>query len=451
MSNEIVLKEVPFTKKLLRIALPISFQYLMLAAVAAADALMLGHFNQNSMAAVSLASQVQFIQNMFIAAVISIEGILGAQYWGKKDGESLNKIFAIAIKMNVIIDLVFWAICLFIPKQLMSLLTDQKILIEIGARYLTIASWSYLITGISQCYHAMMKVSDHPARTATISACTVLINIILNALLIFGLFGLPAMGVDGAAYATLISRIIELIWCVANSYRKNYIHLRIKSFFKKAGNIFLDYIKLMLPILGASLLWGAGFASYSVFMGHLGLDAVAANSVASVIRDLLCCFCNGLSSAAAVVIGNELGAGNLSRGKEYGDKILKIAFIMGAVITFLLLALTPLLTQMVTLTDGARFYLSGMLFINAFYMYGRTFNTIIINGVIDAGGDTSFDLYSLTICMWCLAIPFAILGTFVFHWPVLLVYACTCIDEVGKIPWVIGRYKKYIWVKDLTR
>jgi Na+-driven multidrug efflux pump len=186
-------------------------------------------------------------------------------------------------------------------------------------------------------------------------------------------------------------------------------------------------------------------------MGHLGTDATAANSIAAVVRDLVCCLCNGLASGGGILVGNELGAGHLDRGKLYGDRLVKIAFLTGFLSTAIMLAVTPFVTGFVKMTDQAERYLIGMMVIMAFYMVGRTVNTIIINGIFAAGGDTMFDMYSLAVCMWGIAIPLAVAGTFFLNWPVLVVYACTCLDEVGKIPWVMYHYKKYIWVKDLTR
>ena len=186
-------------------------------------------------------------------------------------------------------------------------------------------------------------------------------------------------------------------------------------------------------------------------MGHLGTDATAANSVAAVIRDLVCCLCNGLASGGGIMVGNELGAGDLKKGKLYGDRLAVLAFVTGFLSTGLMLFVTPLILHFVKLTDGAQEYLLGMMLIMAFYMIGRAVNTIIINGIFSAGGDTMFDMYSLLVVMWGIAIPLAAAGTFFLHWPVLVVYACTCLDEVGKIPWVLVHYKKYKWVKDLTR
>ena len=203
--------------------------------------------------------------------------------------------------------------------------------------------------------------------------------------------------------------------------------------------------------MGGSLCWGVGFTSYTAIIGHIGTDAAAANSVSAVVRDLICCVCNGIGSAAGIMVGNELGAGRLEKGKAYGIRLRNISYVIGFGSTALVLAVTPLVTHMVLLTDQAQKYLTGMMVIMAVYMIGRCVNTVTINGVLDGGGDTLFDMYSLIVCMWGIAIPLALAGAFWLDWPVLAVYACTCLDEVGKIPWVMCRFRKYKWVKDLTR
>ena len=451
MKQNTIFSDKIFISKLLHITLPIAFQNLMLASVAAADAIMLGFLNQNSMSSVSLATQIQFIQNMIVVAIVSVESILCAKYRKKKDTVSVSKIFAISLKLSITTSFFFFIGCIFFPRQLMLIFTNEESLILLGMDYLKIAGWSYLLTGISQCYLTLMKISDHPTQTATISSICVLVNIILNAIFIFGFFGLPPMDVKGAALATLFSRIIELIWCIIISYKKNYIHLNFNHFFSKHKILFIDFVKCLLPLIGASLFWGIGFTSYTAFMGHLGTDSAAANSVAAVIRDLLCCLCNGICTAAGIMVGNELGAGNLEKGKIYGDRIFKLSMLCGIIITLLTFASTPILSKIIKLTDKATLYFIQMMIILSIYMFGRTVNTIVINGIFAAGGDTLFDMYSLAVCMWGLAVPLAALGAFVFHWPIYLVYACTCIDEVGKIPWVIHHYKKYKWVKDLTK
>ena len=440
-----------FYQKLRKLALPISFQSLMLAAVAAGDALMLGRVAQNEMAAVSLATQIQFVQNMFLMAVTAAGSILGAQYWGKGDRDTVRSLFNMMLRWCGVVSLIFFTACELCPELLMRLFSHDDPIIEIGSAYLRIAGWSYLITGISQCYLTTMKVTDHVTPCAWISSSAVVINIILNAVFIFGLFGAPAMQARGAALATTLARVAELALCIVISSRETFLQPVWSKMFEKKKQLADDFRRQCFPLLGGGLFWGVGFTSYTAIMGHMGTDAAAANAVAAVVRDLICCVCNGVGSAAGIMVGNELGAGNLEKGKAYGIKLKNISFIIGFASMAVVLALTPLVVRMIVLTDDARQYLTGMMIIMAVYMIGRCVNTVTINGVLDGGGDTLFDMYSLAVCMWGIAIPLALLGAFVFHWPVLLVYACTCLDEVGKIPWVMYRFRKYKWVKDLTR
>ena len=440
-----------FYTRLRELALPILFQSLMLASVAAADALMLGRVAQEEMTAVSLATQIQFVQNIFLMAITAAGSILGAQYWGKGDRDAMQRIFHLMLRAAGLLSLLFCAGCVLAPELLMHAFAHDETLIRLGGAYLRIAGWSYLITGVSQCYLAMMKVSDHVTPSAWISSCAVVLNILLNALFIFGLFGLPRMQARGAALATTLSRLAELGLCLALSARQDYIRPALSRLFSPTPALARDFRRQCLPLMGGSLFWGVGFTSYTAIMGHLGVDAAAANSVAAVVRDLVCCACNGIAGAAGILIGNELGAGQLERGKAYGIKLKNLSYAIGFASTALVLAVTPLIVRMVILSDTARSYLTGMMVIMAVYMIGRCVNSVTINGILDGGGDTVFDMYSLAVCMWGIAIPLALLGAFVFRWPVLLVYACTCLDEVGKIPWVMIRFRKYKWVQNLTR
>lgn len=440
-----------FYEKLWSLMLPIVLQNLMLALVAVADAFMLGGLDQNYMSAVSLATQIQFIQNMFLSASTAGLAILGAQYWGKQDIKTLDDIFCMAIRICGIVSVLFFVACAFFPRYLMLIFTNEPVLIDYGVSYLRIAAFSYLMTGFSQCYIVMMKISEHAGQAATVSSITVVLNIVLNAIFIYGAFGIESMNVRGAALATLISRAVELFLSITFSHRPGFIRLKINRLFTGNKQLSKDFMKCSGPILGASLVWGIGFTSYSSFMGHLGTDAAAANSVAAVVRDIICCLSAGISSAAGIMVGNELGAGKLEKGKKYGIRLLKISLISGVVMTLLMVIFAPVILHFVKLTPQAADYLKQMFVVIAFYLIGRAVNDVVINGIFGAGGDTMFDMYSLVVAMWCVAIPLAVAGTYFLNWPVVVVYACTCVDEVGKIPWTLIHFKKYKWVKDLTR
>ncbi len=447
---DMMLSDKVFMKSLSKLALPIAAQSLMLSAVSVADTLMLGGVEQNAMAAVSLASKFQFLQNMMLSCFVAALVILGAQYWGKKDQDAVSRIFSIALRLCGVTSIAFFAACEFFPQVMMQAFTNDPELNRIASDYLRIAAWSYLLTGFSQCYLGLLKISDHAGDTAVISSAAVVLNILLNAVLIFGWIGEP-MGVQGAAVATLAARVIELIWAVALSYRNNYIRPDYSRFFQRDPVLARDFVRCMLPLLGAGLLWGVGFTAYSAFMGHIDQDAPAANSVASSVIELVCCLCNGLASGGGILVGNALGAGDLEKGKLYGTRMVKMSFFVGIGTSLLMFAITPLVMSIVQLSEVARGYLHSMMIVMSVYTVGRVVNTITINGIFSAGGDTLFDMYSLAVTMWGLALPLAVLGTFVFHWPVWLVYGCTCLDEVGKIPWVMIHFRKYKWVRDLTR
>ena len=446
-----IFRDKVFGRKLAFLALPIAFQNLMLALVAAADALMLGRFAQNAMAAVSLATQVQFVQNLLLWGIVSGAGVLGAQYWGKDDRTAMGRIFGIGVRQSLWICVAFFVACRCFPEKLMLCFAHDPELVRIGAEYLRVAAWSYLLTGVSQCYLGIMKVSDHVRESTCISSGAVAINVVFNALFIFGGFGVPAMGVRGAALATVLARAAELVWCVVLSYRESYIRLTWRDLTAFDRALSMDFLRYTLPIVGAGSLWGIGFTAYTALMGHLGPDAAAANAIAAVARDLMCCICNGLAGGCGIMIGNELGAGKLRRGKLYGERAMVLSFLTGGFSTLAILSSIPLVSRAFPLTEQAHRYMIGMFVILSVYMIGRCVCTVVINGIFSAGGDTLFDVYSLSVCMWGVALPCAFLGAFYWKLPVLAVYACTCLDEVGKIPWVMLHYRRYKWVKNITR
>jgi len=444
-------KDRLFLKQLAKLALPIAAQTLMLSAVGVADTLMLGGLEQNAMSAVSLATKFQFLHNMLVSTFVAALVAMGAQYWGKKDVASINKLFGTTLRLNGFISILFFLCCEFIPGKMMLVFTNDPVLIQIGAGYLRVAGWSYLLTGFAQVYLALLKISDHASNTAVISSTAVVVNILLNAVLIFGLLGAPAMGVTGAAVATVLARVVETVGSVALSFREGYIRPRLRSLIQRDRLLSRDYYRCMLPLLGGGILWTVGFTAYSAFMGHIDQDAPAANSVASSVIELVCSMCVGLATGGGILVGNALGAGDLEKGKLYGIRVVKLGYMLGIVTAALLFAVTPLIMSVVKLNDTAYEYLRGMMAVMTLYTFGRVVNTVTINGIFTAGGDTMFDFYSLAVTMWGIALPLAALGTFVFHWPVWVIYGCTCLDEVGKIPWVLFHFRKYKWVKDLTR
>ena len=451
MSEEIHINNDIFRKKLVRLVLSIAFQQFMLAIVSASDALMLGKVEQESLAAVSLAGQVTFVQNLFLGAMTIGTSMFAAQYWGKGDRRSVEKVFAYVLKVTAIVSALFFAAGLAIPELLMKIFTNEPVLIERGAQYLRVVALSYLLSGISQIYLCVLKNSEKAVKATTISSVVVVLNVLLNALLIFGLCGLPRMEIAGAALATVLAKVVELIWCIVESMRKDGIRFRLSFALKSDSLLRKDFWKYTAPAMGNQIIWGCGYTMYSVIMGHMGTDAVAANSIANVVKSLMACFCGGLGSGGGILIGNELGAGKLERAKVYGDRLCRCAVWIGVISGGVLLALIPLILKVTDLTPQAHHYLKWMLLMCTYYLVGKAITATNIGGIFCAGGDSRFGLVCDTITMWCVTVPIGLISAFVLKLPVLAVYMLINIDEIIKLPAVFANYKKYRWVKDLTR
>ncbi|WP_243125393.1 MATE family efflux transporter [Clostridium transplantifaecale] len=440
-----------FFKKLFSLVLPIAFQQFMLAAVSASDALMLGFVNQDSLSAVSLAGQITFVFNLFMGGLTMGTSILAAQYYGKGDVVSIEKIFAYVTKISFLVSTVFFAASLFIPNSLMKIFTSEPQLISGGLIYLRIVSVSYLFTGISQIYLCILKNTGYAMKSMVIGSNAVVFNIFLNAALIFGLLFFPKIGIAGAALATSISKLIEMAWAYMESLRENRVRLRMKYCFRADKPLIRDYWKYTMPMLGDYLVWGCGFTMYSVIMGHLGSDAVAANSIANIVKNLIVSFCTGLANGGGIVVGNELGMGDLKRAKKYGGFLWKMAILSGVVSGLFLMVLSPWILNVTTLSSQAAEYLKWMLIFCACYMVAKSINMTAIAGIFPAGGDSKFGLICDTITMWVFAVPAGFIAAFALDLPVVAVFLIINLDEVVKLPAAIVHYRKYGWLKNITR
>ncbi|WP_276852748.1 MATE family efflux transporter [Enterocloster lavalensis] len=440
-----------FYKKLFTLVLPIAFQQFMLAAVSASDALMLGFVNQDALSAVSLAGQVTFVFNLFMGGLTMGTSILAAQYYGKRDVPSIERIFAYVTSVSFLISVVFFLASLVFPSALMKIFTGEPQLISDGSVYLRAVSSSYLFTGISQICLCILKNTGGAVKSMAIGSSAVVINIFLNAALIFGLFFFPEMGIAGAALATSISKLIEMLWAYAESLRANRVRLHVKYCFAVKRSLVRDYWKYTVPMMGDYLVWGCGFTMYSVIMGHLGSDAVAANSVANIVKNLIVSFCTGLANGGGILVGNELGMGNLQQAKRYGGLLWRLAVVGGGLSGLILLALSPLILNVTALRPQAAECLKWMLLLCACYMVAKAINMTTIAGIFPAGGDSKFGLICDAVTMWVFAVPAGFLAAFVFKLPVAAVFLIINLDEVVKLPAAISHYRKYGWLKNITR
>ena len=435
-------------KEIVRLALPIALQQFMTALVGACDAIMLGKLSQDAMSAVSLATQVTFVFNLFMFAFMAGENMFVAQYYGKGDYTGISQVFSLVTKICGCIAVIFLAGTLFFPEQLMRILTNEETLIVLGSEYLRVIGISYVFSGIAQTFLAIMKNCGAVNMSTLINGVMVILNIALNAVFIFGLSGFPKMGIKGAALATVLATVVQFLWSVGYVLcRIRAVKFSLKSCEKK---LFGRFWQKAVPLLINNLAWGIGFSMYSVIMGHLGTDAVAANGIANISKNLVVCFCLGLGNAGSIIVGNRLGADRLQEAKEVGETLTKTAIIAGIVSGLVLIALSPFITKMVDLTPTARGYLQKMLLISSYYIAGKSVNCMTIGGIFAAGGDSKFGMLCDSVTLWCIIVPLGCICAFILKLPVMVVYFVLNLDEIIKLPVVYKHYKKYKWIKNLT-
>lgn len=435
-------------KEIVRLALPIALQQFMTALVGACDAIMLGKLSQDAMSAVSLATQVTFVFNLFMFAFMAGENMFVAQYYGKGDYTGISQVFSLVTKICGCIAVVFLAGTLFFPEQLMRILTNEETLIVLGSEYLRVIGISYVFSGIAQTFLAIMKNCGAVNMSTLINGVMVILNIALNAVFIFGLSGFPKMGIKGAALATVLATVVQFLWSVGYVLcRIRAVKFSLKSCEKK---LFGRFWQKAVPLLINNLAWGIGFSMYAVIMGHLETDAVAANGIANISKNLVVCFCLGLGNAGSIIVGNRLGADRLQEAKEVGETLTKTAIIAGIVSGLVLIALSPFITKMVDLTPTARGYLQKMLLISSYYIAGKSVNCMTIGGIFAAGGDSKFGMLCDSVTLWCIIVPLGCICAFILKLPVMVVYFVLNLDEIIKLPVVYKHYKKYKWIKNLT-
>ena len=441
-----------FNRALLTLVIPIAIQNLISAAVNFTDVVLLGLINQSAMSAVSLATQVTFVLTLFYMGLSTGAGILAAQYWGKKDIQAIQRVLNIACMFSVGISIIFFLFSFCFPDRLMRFFTNDGELIQYGAGFLRATSFSYLAMGFSQMYLNVVKSMENARLSASISSACLVLNIAFASLCIFVLFpGMPEKAVVGVAVSTVCARAIELGCCVIHSVTRGSVKFHLPVCDNMERNLLRDFFKYTMPIQANYIVWGGALTVTSAIIGHVSADMVAANSVASVVKDLAIVLCGGISSGGAVLIGKYLGNGNIKMAKSAGNRIVLYSVIFGALAGITILLIKPLIFNVMNLNATARDYLNGMLYICAYYCIGKALNSTTISGIFCAGGDPKFGFFCDTIVMWGIILPLSYACAFVWHLHPVAIYAIISLDEIIKLPAAIIRYRQYKWVNNITR
>ncbi len=439
-------------RQIARLTFPIVLQNLLSAAVNSADVVMLNFVGQQHISAVSLAAQYASVLHMILYGLGTGVTMLSAQYYGKGDLRSVSAVEGIALRFSVGITVLFSAAALLIPKTMMRLFTPDAELIRIGAEYLRNVSLAYLCWGMIEMYLAALRSIGRVKISTVLNTSAFTLNILLNAVFIFGLFGAPKLGAAGVALATSISRFAELMLALIVSARSRDVKLKLSHMLIRSRVLFRDFLKMAMPATLNDVSWSLAFAMYSVIIGQfLGTDMVDANSITSLVRNFGTVLCFSVASGGGILLGQMMGDGKMAEAEESAKALMKMTVLAGLIGGAIVLAATPAALHFTNLTETGNAYLKGMLLINTYYVMGQAVNTTLIAGVFRAGGDSRFGFVCDTIDMWCYAVPLGFLAAAVLKLPPMWVYFLLCTDEFVKWPWVIGHYRSKKWLRNITR
>ena len=441
-----------FYKTVFALVIPLAIQNLINVGVTSADVIMLGRVNETVLSAASLASQVQFVMTLFFFGLTSGAAVLTAQYWGKKDTLSIEKVLGISLKFSLIVSIIFTSVTFIFPREIMMLFSSEEPVINEGIKYLRIVCFSYIFSSITIVYLNIMRTLEKVIISTVVYSVSLIINVIFNYILIFGISFIPSFGIAGAAISTLIARIIEVIITLVYAYRCNEtVKIKLKYLIKSDKLLLKDFFRFSIPVTVNELLWGLGTSVNAAILGQLGSQVAAASSIVQVTRQLATVVAFGVSAAAAIIIGKSIGENDIEKAKSYSKKCIKLSIVLGFIGAIVVLIVRPIAMKYLNISDEAVSYLSSMMFVMSYFVICQSFNTTMIVGIFRAGGDTKYGLFVDVSTMWCFSILLGFIAAFVLKLSIPVVYVILMCDEVFKIPLCIIRFKSYAWLNNVTR
>lgn len=437
----------------LKLAFPIMIQNLISTLVNSADTIMLGYVSQTAMAASSLANQYTFVLFCFYYGLGIGTSVLCAQYFGKGDKQTVERIIGLAARVAILISLLFFVFSFFAPEAIMKIFTDSPQTIKEGAAYLKVLSFSFVFMGFSQVFVSALRSVGKIVFPSALYVVSLLVNVMMNAAFIFGLFGLPRLGVVGVALGTVSARAVEVILCFVYSAAGKDIKFRLKNLFRRSGVLFKDFLKISAPSVVNDLMWGLAATTCTAILGHIGDDMVAANAVAVMVVNMGAIVCRGFSNATTIIVSQTLGENRMEDTKVYAKRILWLTVIVSLLGCCVILAIRPFMVQFYRdkLTETAIYYLGIIMIMTTWRLVGEGINTCLICGCFRGGGDAKFGMVVDTVFMWGVSVPLMAIAAYVLKLPPVWVYFVMTLDEFEKMPVVFAHYFKFKWMKNITR
>ena len=441
-----------FYRSFIRLSIALMVEQAVILSVNLADNLMLGTYSEAALSGVAAVNQIQFVLQQLVYGVSNAMIVLGSQYWGQKRIREVKKLSAIGAWVSVAITLaLFIAVSLF-PYGALSLFTNDAVITNQGVAYLRIMRFSYVFFGLTTVMLGTMRIAETVKIALRVSIVSLVINVSINYLLIAGHLGFPEMGARGAAIGTLAARVVECI--IVGGYmfsREKQLTMRLGDYLRIDRQMLKDYARVSVSIIGAALLWGVGNALQTVILGHMDKSAIAAQSISNTLFLLLKVTSIGACSAASIIIGKTIGAGQMDRLREYTRTLQLIFVCIGLTLAALFAVIAFPLLSVYSISDDTRRMARAFIMIQTVTMFTMSYQMPVNAGIIRGGGDTNFILILDIVSLVIIVLPLAALGAFVWGWSPVLVTFVLNSDQIFKCVPAFLRVNSYKWVRKLTR
>ncbi len=445
-----VLKDKAFLSTMMMLAIPITLQSFITSSLNLVDTMMVGSLQETAISAVGLANQFIFVFTLCLMGINAGASVFMSQYWGNRDLKGIKTFLGIDLTVGMIASLLFGGVALFAPHIMMNILSDDPAVIELGVSYLRIVAPSCIFMGITQAYSAALRSTEQTKVPMFASLIGVGVNIVLNWVFIFGKLGAPAMGVNGAALATTIARLVEVIFIVSVVYiSKNKVAARVKELIDFNMQTIKTYFKTSWSVIINELIFSIGSAAYAVAYAKISTDASATMQICTTLINMFFIFLTGIGCAAAIMIGNKIGAKEEETAHTYASHVGKLTPFIGILLGIAMWLLAPIVVNWFNIKPETYEAAVKVLRVMAVFMPLRTFNAIMIIGVFRGGGDTTYSMLVQAGTIWLYSVPLAFIGAVAFELPVHIVFFLVCTEEVIKIPFELFRLKSGKWLKNL--
>ncbi|MBR5251697.1 MAG: MATE family efflux transporter [Oscillospiraceae bacterium] len=451
--TQFLVKDKSFYTRVLAIAIPMALQNLINVGVSLLDTVMLGQLGEVAMSASSLSGQIGFTYMIMNLGLTAGAGVLTSQYWGRNDPASIRKVMTMTYKISMVLAAIFTVLALFIPQQLMSIFTNEADVIASGIVYTRIMAFSYFISGFTMTSFSILRTVGTVKISLYTYCISFFVNVFFNYALIFGKFGMPALGIAGAAIATVIARFVEFLVVAVYVFRYDHkIQFKIRDMLLKTDMAILKiYMKHGAPVLCNEILWSLGSSMLSVIMGHMGKEFVAANSICSVVFQCTSVMTQGMSSAASVLAGNTIGEGRYKQARQQSLTVFVISIGLGIISCGITLLVSKPFVGFYNITEETRLIAFELLAVMAVLTIFQTVSGINMFGTLRGGGDSKFVLFFDVSSMWLFSVPLGWLSGLVLGWPVWAVCICLRSGDIFKCFGAVARIMSGKWVKDVTR